>query len=172
MKTEVQIFLEIRIEWMNESNEQKNVKPINEWIGKMRLTNSFICIAVSDILCTFSGMGDSKSRDSIAAKLRKPEGFRGSPLFADDRNADPLTDSSCQIRPDLTDATELTYNLLITDFSRCGVLKRNVSEFLSLLWSKNINNILKVPFSQLRDSSTYEFGSRNFQVLLWCRIKN
>ncbi|KAK6630845.1 hypothetical protein RUM44_003015 [Polyplax serrata] len=82
-------------------------------------------MSVSDILCTFSGMGDSKSRDSIAAKLRKPEGFRGSPLFADDRNADPLTDSSCQIRPDLTDATELTYNLLITDFSRCGVLKRN-----------------------------------------------
>lgn len=86
-------------------------------------------LAVSEIQCTFSGIGDGKNRDSIAAKLRKPEGFRGSPLFADDRNADPLSDASCQIRPDHTDATELTYNLLITDFSRCGVLKRNVSNF-------------------------------------------
>ncbi|EEB10491.1 conserved hypothetical protein [Pediculus humanus corporis] len=80
---------------------------------------------VSEIQCTFSGIGDGKNRDSIAAKLKKPEGFRGSPLFADDRNADPLTDLQCQIRPDHNDATELTYNLLITDFNRCGVLKRN-----------------------------------------------
>lgn len=76
-------------------------------------------------------MGDGKGRDSIAAKLRKPEGFRGSPLFADDRNVDPLMDLACQIRPDPSDPTELTYNLLITDFNRCGVLKRNVSGLIS-----------------------------------------
>lgn len=91
----------------------------------------FICFPVSDIQCTFSGLGDGKGRDSIAAKLRKPEGFRGSPLFADDRNVDPLMDLACQIRPDPSDPTELTYNLLITDFNRCGVLKRNVSGLIS-----------------------------------------
>ncbi|XP_069702001.1 uncharacterized protein [Periplaneta americana] len=89
---------------------------------------------VSDVQCTFGsnngidthrhhGLGAAK--DTIAAKLRKPEGFKGSPIFADDRQVDPLTDVACQIRPDLSDSEELAYDLLITDFSRCGVLKRN-----------------------------------------------
>ncbi|GLH09819.1 Uncharacterized protein GBIM_14865 [Gryllus bimaculatus] len=81
---------------------------------------------VSDIQCSFSDFGDgSHSRDVISARLRKPEGFRGSPLFADDRQVDPLKDSTCQIRPVPGDPTELSYNLLITDFNRCGVAKRN-----------------------------------------------
>jgi len=46
---------------------------------------------------------------------------------------DPLIDVSCQIRPDKSDPEELTYNLLISDFSRCGVLKRNVSLLLVAL---------------------------------------
>lgn len=61
------------------------------------------------------------------ARLKKPEGFKGSPLFADDRGADPESDPSCQIRPDRLDQSGLMYNLKITDFGRCGVLKRNVS---------------------------------------------
>lgn len=61
------------------------------------------------------------------ARLKKPDGFRGSPLFADDRGVDPESDPSCQIRPDHMDPSGLMYNLKITDFSRCGVLKRNVS---------------------------------------------
>ncbi|XP_075225337.1 uncharacterized protein LOC142326626 [Lycorma delicatula] len=65
------------------------------------------------------------TRDSISAKLRKPEGFKGSPLFADDRGVDPLTDPICQIRPDPTDLTHHTYLLVVNDFTRCGVLKRN-----------------------------------------------
>lgn len=69
----------------------------------------------------------------LSARLRKPEGFKGTPLFADDRAVDPLTDPVCQIKPDLTDVTRLTYNLMITDFNRCGVLKRNVSEVFYLL---------------------------------------
>ena len=92
--------------------------------------------------CTFgsnSGLDTHKhhgltaTRDTIAARLRKPEGFRGSPIFADDRQVDPLIDVSCQIRPDKSDPEELTYNLLISDFSRCGVLKRNVSLHLVVL---------------------------------------
>ncbi|PSN32418.1 hypothetical protein C0J52_17544, partial [Blattella germanica] len=88
----------------------------------------------TDVQCTFASStitethkhhGLGATRDTIAARLRKPEGFRGSPIFADDRQVDPLTDVSCRIRPDPSDVEELTYDLLITDFSRCGVLKRN-----------------------------------------------
>lgn len=87
---------------------------------------------MSDIQCTFTSNGNSMSlssvsRDSIIARLKKPDGFRGSPLFADDRGVDPETDAACQIRPDHTDPAGLMYSLKITDFSRCGVLKRNVS---------------------------------------------
>lgn len=82
--------------------------------------------AVSDIRCTFAT--PAGSRDSIAAKLRKPEGFKGAPLFADDRAVDPVTDKECQIKPDPADAAKLMYTLMVTDFSRCGVLKRNVSK--------------------------------------------
>ncbi|KAL0871859.1 hypothetical protein ABMA27_004327 [Loxostege sticticalis] len=79
---------------------------------------------VTDIQCTFSS-GGSGIRDSVTALLRKPEGFRGAPLFADDRATDPLADPVCQIRPEPDDPTELLYRLRITDFTRCGVLKRN-----------------------------------------------
>ena len=64
----------------------------------------------------------------LSARLRKPEGFKGAPQFADERSVDPVNDPVCQIRPDIADVSKLTYNLLVTDFNRCGVLKRNVSE--------------------------------------------
>lgn len=83
-------------------------------------------ITVTDIQCTFS-TGGSGLRDSVSALLRKPEGFRGAPLFADDRATDPVVDAVCQIRPEPEDPTGLLYRLRITDFTRCGVLKRNVS---------------------------------------------
>lgn len=84
---------------------------------------------MTEIQCTFANGNSIGTRDSIIAKLKKPEGFKGHPLFADDRAVDPERDSSCQIRPDLLDPTGLRYNLKITDFSRCGVLKRNVRVF-------------------------------------------
>ncbi|EFA00531.2 uncharacterized protein LOC100142231 [Tribolium castaneum] len=80
---------------------------------------------VTEIQCTFASGNSIGPRDSIIAKLRKPDGFKGNPLFADDRGVDPETDHVCQIKPDLSDPTGLKYNLKITDFSRCGVLKRN-----------------------------------------------
>ncbi|XP_013190468.1 uncharacterized protein LOC106134872 [Amyelois transitella] len=79
---------------------------------------------VTDIQCTFASTGTGL-RDSVTALLRKPEGFRGAPLFADDRVTDPLVDPICQIRPEPEDPTGLLYRLRITDFTRCGVLKRN-----------------------------------------------
>lgn len=106
--------------------------------------------------CTFgshSGLDTHKHhgltaiRDTIAARLRKPEGFRGSPIFADDRQVDPLTDVSCQIRPDKSDPEELTYDLLISDFSRCGVLKRNVSLLLLLVLLLVVFQFLIFPHS-------------------------
>ncbi|XKL63385.1 hypothetical protein PGB90_005749 [Kerria lacca] len=95
---------------------------------------------VSDIQCAFwsdSGRNGKAAlaptptatstglKDMLSARLRKPEGFKGIPLFADDRAIDPLVDPVCQIRPDMTDMSKLTYHLLITDFNKCGVLKRN-----------------------------------------------
>jgi hypothetical protein len=65
--------------------------------------------------------------DLITAKLKKPNGFKGHPLFADDRSVNPELDYSCTIKPERGDPTELNYELKIVDFSRCGVLKRNVS---------------------------------------------
>jgi hypothetical protein len=82
-------------------------------------------ITVSELQCSFTSQGGN--RDQISARLRKPGGFRGSPLFADDRRVDPATDPYCQIRLDPADPTDMTYNMLVTDFGRCGVVKRNVS---------------------------------------------
>lgn len=81
---------------------------------------------VSDIQCSFSSQG-SNLGDLITAKLKKPSGFKGHPLFADDRGVNPETDFSCTIRPDRSDPNELNYDLKVIDFTRCGVLKRNVS---------------------------------------------
>lgn len=95
--------------------------------------------AVSEIQCSFSsdslrvGKALLGVKDVISARLKKPEGFKGHPLFADDRSVDPIVDPVCQIRPDLSDAALLTYTLLVTDFARCGVLRRNVSLNFALL---------------------------------------
>jgi hypothetical protein len=65
-------------------------------------------------------------RDMITAQLKRPIGFKGAPLFADDRAVDPETDFACAIKQEQNDVNELSYDLKITDFTRCGVLKRNV----------------------------------------------
>ncbi|XP_014279287.1 uncharacterized protein [Halyomorpha halys] len=79
---------------------------------------------VSDIECTFGAEG-GRSADSITARLKRPEGFKGDPLFADDRAIDPLTHPACRITPDIADPTRQSYLLRVSDFSRCGVLRRN-----------------------------------------------
>ncbi|KAF7992056.1 hypothetical protein HCN44_001381 [Aphidius gifuensis] len=76
---------------------------------------------ITDIQCSST----TSSSDYLTAKVRRPIGFKGAPLFADDRAADPLTDTHCQIRPDPTDPQEDNYFLKVTDFSRCGILKQN-----------------------------------------------
>lgn len=81
---------------------------------------------VTDIQCSFASQG-SNLGDIITAKLKKPIGFKGAPLFADDRAVNPEADFACSIKQDRKDVSELAYDLKITDFSRCGVLKRNVS---------------------------------------------
>ncbi|XP_076755167.1 uncharacterized protein LOC143425957 [Xylocopa sonorina] len=76
---------------------------------------------ISDIQCNGAG----SAADLLTAKIKRPVGFRGAPLFADDRSANPLTDIHCQIKPDPNDLQEDNYFLKVTDFSRCGILKRN-----------------------------------------------
>ncbi|XP_037032690.1 uncharacterized protein LOC119071756 [Bradysia coprophila] len=78
---------------------------------------------VSEIQCTFSSQGSTE--DSITAILRKPSGFKGSPLFADDRTVNPEIDRTCSIEKDRSDPSEQLFNLKILDFTKCGVLKRN-----------------------------------------------
>uniref|UniRef100_A0A336L5G1 CSON005194 protein n=1 Tax=Culicoides sonorensis TaxID=179676 RepID=A0A336L5G1_CULSO len=79
---------------------------------------------VTSIQCSFASQ-NPLAGDFISAKLTKPVGFKGSPIFADDRGVDPELDPFCRIKPDRNDPTDLNYDLRITDFSRCGVLKRN-----------------------------------------------
>ncbi|ETN57885.1 hypothetical protein AND_010537 [Anopheles darlingi] len=81
-------------------------------------------VQITDIQCSFASQG-SNLGDIITAKLKKPIGFKGSPLFADDRAVNPEADFACSIKQDRKDVSELAYDLKITDFSRCGVLKRN-----------------------------------------------
>lgn len=83
-------------------------------------------LKVSEIQCSFATT-TSSTADMITARLKKPVGFKGSPLFADDRNVNPEMDRACSIRPESGDPENIAYVLKITDFSRCGVLKRNVS---------------------------------------------
>ncbi|XP_060535294.1 uncharacterized protein LOC132707445 [Cylas formicarius] len=80
---------------------------------------------VTEIQCTFASNTHAAIKDTIVARLRKPEGFKGHPLFADDRAVDPDSDPVCQIRQDVADPSGHRYNLKVTDFGRCGVLKRN-----------------------------------------------
>lgn len=98
---------------------------------------------VTSIQCSFATQ-NPLAGDFISAKLTKPIGFKGSPIFADDRvnflilvfpsiiivllqyqAVDPEADPFCRIKPDRNDPTDLNFDLRITDFSRCGVLKRN-----------------------------------------------
>ena len=64
----------------------------------------------------------------MTALLKKPFGFKGSPLFADDRSIDPIVHKDCSIEPDMTDPKQELYKLKISDFSKCGVIKRNVKK--------------------------------------------
>ncbi|CAG7830945.1 unnamed protein product [Allacma fusca] len=83
---------------------------------------------VADIDCAVGTGG----KELLTARLRKPDGFRGSPIFADDRGTavrdvaqDIAKDLPCQIQHDPTDASGRVYVLRVTDFTECGVLKRN-----------------------------------------------
>lgn len=82
---------------------------------------------VSEIQCSFT-TASSSTADMITARLKKPAGFKGSPLFADDRGVNPEMDRACSIRPESGDPENIAYILKITDFTRCGVLKRNVNK--------------------------------------------
>lgn len=86
---------------------------------------------MSEIQCSVAS-ASSSTPDILTARLKKPSGFKGAPLFADDRSVNPEADRECSIQPEVNDPDSLAYTLKITDFKRCGVLKRNVrSSFLN-----------------------------------------
>lgn len=120
--------------------------------------NAVLEFTVSDIQCAFQSHGSSNI-DTITAVLRKPAGFRGTPLFADDRSVNPSTDRQCIIEPDPTD--ELVFHMTILDFSRCGVLKRNVYS----CWC--VCELCLISDYVARDSFMSESGFHNSRAL-WC----
>jgi hypothetical protein len=96
-------------------------------------------LLVAEIDCAV-GVG---GKELLTARLRRPDGFRGTPIFADDRGSPfPLPNnallpdhfggdvddlSPCSIYPDPLEPSGRVFVLKVTDFSRCGVLKRDVS---------------------------------------------
>lgn len=125
---------------------------------------------MSEIQCSFA-TSSSSTADMITARLKKPVGFKGSPLFADDRNVNPEADRTCSIRPESGDPDNIGYILKITDFSRCGVLKRNVNDkILNIncnLCQWNLHKKITNWYNFTRALFTYAFGSHNFPAL-WC----
>ena len=62
-------------------------------------------------------------------------------MFADDRLTDPLSEGECSIRPVAEDSSGLLYDLLVTDFSSCGVITRN--GFISLrIWFPQLPGVV------------------------------
>ncbi len=95
---------------------------------------------VADISCAFSSdEGGGGDGDRLTARLRKPEGFRGAPIFADARQVDAATDERCRIAPDPKDSDGLTYDLRVEDLDRCGVLRKNVSCGRRIKIRKNVS---------------------------------
>lgn len=82
---------------------------------------------VADVKCVMETIGPSGGNQRLFARLRKPENFRGHPLFADDPQINPFKHELCQILPDPIDLTGRIYRLDIKDFSRCGVTHHGVS---------------------------------------------
>jgi len=94
--------------------------------------------SVTDIDCAY---GDSYQASRLSAQLIKPDGFRGSPVFADDRLIDPALGGECSIRQAGRDTSGLVYDLLVTDFSSCGVVIRN--GFISLrIWFPQLPGVV------------------------------
>ena len=100
---------------------------------------------VAEIECSFGEISsDSNQRinQKLTAKLKKPEGFKGSPIFADERKVDPSVHPECQIRPDEADPKKISYLLKINDLTQCGVLIKNVCYCLVfLLFSNDFNRL-------------------------------
>ena len=94
--------------------------------------------SVTDIDCQYGGEAQA---GIISARLRKPQGFQGVPIFADDRTIDPETSDVCSIRRNKNDVTGLVYNLNVTNFSSCGVVLRN--GFVSLrIWFPKLRHVV------------------------------
>lgn len=62
-------------------------------------------------------------------------------MFADDRLTDPQAGGECSIRPAAQDTTGLMYDLLVTDFSSCGLFTRN--GFVTLrIWFPQLQGVV------------------------------
>ncbi|XP_067135091.1 uncharacterized protein [Centruroides vittatus] len=77
----------------------------------------------------------------FTAVLKKPEGFRGHPIFAENRNIRAAADEECQIREDKTNPSNVVYRLKVSDYVKCPVERKN--EFVSVrIWFPQLDGIV------------------------------
>lgn len=81
------------------------------------------CFLNTDSAASVISTGDEAQ---LVARLKKPEYFRGHPIFADDLKVDPRNNSKCSIVPEPGDISARIYRLVITDLSHCGVTRHAV----------------------------------------------
>ncbi|XP_013792259.1 uncharacterized protein LOC106476135, partial [Limulus polyphemus] len=94
---------------------------------------------VSNIKC--HERASASGSDILTATLKKPPGFRGHPVFADNRHIDPKKHKFCQILSDKDDPKEMTYYLSISDFSECPLHEEN--EFLLVrIWFPQVPGVV------------------------------
>ena len=104
---------------------------------------------VADIKCNLYGdsaVSSVGSKQQLVARLKKPEYFRGHPLFADDLKVNPRNDPYCSIVSEPGDISGRIYRLTITDLSRCGVTHHSVSK---LQIATNIKELKILIFNRL-----------------------
>ncbi|XP_023239599.1 uncharacterized protein LOC111638168 [Centruroides sculpturatus] len=77
----------------------------------------------------------------FTAVLKKPDGFKGHPIFAENRNIRAAADEECQIREDKTNPSNVVYRLKVSDYVKCPVERKN--EFVSVrIWFPQLDGIV------------------------------
>lgn len=100
---------------------------------------------------------EGTSKEKMVARLKKPEYFRGHPLFADDLKVNPYNDPYCSIVPEPGDKTGRIYRLIITDLSRCGVTHHGVSSVIFIYFFFKTSKLIEELFPRVTFTFAYGF---------------
>ena len=96
--------------------------------------------------------------NTLVAILKPPSNYMTIPVLQDSPSIDLRTDPYCALND--ADNDQLLYQLLITDFSRCGVEDcsddSEVSINLKLLYTNRISNMIKWGFKYVKTAELSE----------------